>query len=304
MSSTPGPARGRALGYALVAGSAASWGSWSLMLRPAERLGPLAPELVAMLVQAMTAVVSVPLALRARPGTARDGRAWGLLAALALSNAINMWLFFKAMALTTVAVAVLTHSLAPLLVAAFAPWVTGEPSSRRTWACLLVALAGLTLLLEPWATPARGLVAGASAGGASAVFYAFNVLGQKRLGPRFHPAETVGYQAIVATVLLGALVPAGGWSLVAGQVPLVALAALVPGAIASLTFVAGLRMLPASHTATLVLLEPLVAVLLGVIVWREPLGAAGALGGVLMLGSLVASVQTGRPGMNAEAGEQ
>jgi drug/metabolite transporter (DMT)-like permease len=120
------------------------------------------------------------------------------------------------------------------------------------------------------------------------------VLGQKRLGARFHPAETVGYQAVVAAFILAALVPPGGWTLSAAQAPLVALAALVPGAVASLTFVAGLRMIPASHTATLVLLEPLVAVLIGVAVWREPLGPSGALGGVMMLGALVASVQPGR----------
>lgn len=67
-------------------------------------------------------------------------------------------------------------------------------------------------------------------------------------------------------------------------------AALTLGAAGALAFLAGLRRIPASHAATLALLEPLVAVLVGVLVWGEPLGLLGALGGLLVLGSLLVSV--------------
>ncbi len=291
MSEATPDSRGRATSYALVMGAAVSWGTWSLMLRPAARLGPLAPELVPVVIQTVMSLVLVPLGLRERPGAPRSPRAWALLAALALSSALNNWLFFRAMSLTTLAVAVLTHSLAPVLVTALAPWLFGERASRRTWVCLLGALAGLTLLLEPWQSPARGLVAGAAAGAGSAVFYAFNMIAQKRLAGAFGPCEAVGYQTAMGVPLLALLVPSGGWSLTAGQAALVGLAGLGPGAAASLAFIVGLRRLPASHTATLVLLEPLVAVLLGVLVWHEPLTPVGALGGLVLFGAIAASVR-------------
>lgn len=280
----------RTTGYALVAGAAASWGSWSLFLRPAGRLGPLAPELVALVVQAIMALSTVPMILRLPRAAPRPRAAWFLMAALGLSDALNIGLFFKAMTLTTVAVAVLTHSLAPLLVAVLAPWVTGEPARARTWLCLCVALGGLALLLKPWETPAHGVAAGAAAGAGSAIFYAFNVLSQKRLERNFRGPEVVGYHAVLSAVVLAFMVPAGGFEMKPAQAGLVGVAAATLGAASALAFLAGLRRIPASHAATLALLEPLVAVLVGVIVWGEPLGGLGALGGLLVLGALLVAV--------------
>ena len=54
-------------GYLLVAGAAASWGTWSIFLRSAERRGPLAPSFEALLVMAVTALVALPIALSQRP---------------------------------------------------------------------------------------------------------------------------------------------------------------------------------------------------------------------------------------------
>jgi drug/metabolite transporter (DMT)-like permease len=280
----------RQVGYALVAGAAASWGTWSLFLRPAARVGPLAPELVALVVQGTMALVTLPWCCRGAPAGRRPTWAWALMVALGVSDALNGWLFFKAMSLTTLAVAVLTHSLAPLLVAAVAPWAAREPARTRTWVCLAGALGGLTLLLRPWASPAQGVVAGASAGAASALFYAFNILVQKRLGGHFSGPEVVGYHAVVSAGVLALLVPAGGFALAPSQALLVGVAALLLGAAGALAFLAGLRRIPASHAATLALLEPLVAVLVGVLIWGEPLGLLGALGGLLVLGSLLVSV--------------
>lgn len=285
--------RRRLAGYGLVAGAAASWGTWSLFFRPAERLGPLASELEALLVLAMLALVNLPLAaLRPAPPDRgpRPPRAWLLLLALGLSDALNCLLFFRALRLTTVAVAVLSHSLAPLLVAAFAPWATGERPRARTWAAIVAALSGLVLLLEPWRDHPSGVLAGAAAGAGSAAFYAFNVLAQKRLGAWFSAPAIVGLHALPSCLLLALLVPAGGFHLLPAQAAIVLSAALVLGGGASLAFTSGLGLIPASHAGVLALLEPAVAVLVGVLRWGEPLTALGALGGLVVLASLLAAV--------------
>jgi DME family drug/metabolite transporter len=46
----------------------------------------------------------------------------------------------------------------------------------------------------------------------------------------------------------------------------------------------GLARVPASAASVLTLLEPLVAVSLGVLVWKEHVGLAGLLGAALLLG--------------------
>ncbi len=82
-----------------------------------------------------------------------------------------------------------------------------------------------------------------------------------------------------ALVLLFFFLPSG-----ALEVPLPALALLVlgglgPGAVAGISFFRGLARLEASRASVLMLLEPLTAVLVGIVVWHEaprPLGVVGA----------------------------
>ena len=78
---------------------------------------------------AIIAVLLLPLAIRAtlqraRPRSPVD---WYLIGAFGISDALSCGLYFAAMQTTSVAVAVLTHYLAPLLVAVSAPLVLREP---------------------------------------------------------------------------------------------------------------------------------------------------------------------------------
>jgi len=108
---------------------------------------------------------------------------------------------------TTLAVAVLSHSLAPLFVAALSPLVTREPFRARTLVATGVGLLGLALLLEPWRSPGPSVLLGAAAGAGSAVFYAGNVLTQKRIGGAISPSEILAYHAPPACVLLYLALP-------------------------------------------------------------------------------------------------
>jgi DME family drug/metabolite transporter len=61
---------------------------------------------------------------------------------------------------------------------------------------------------------------------------------------------------------------------------------LVTTTVAYLLFGMGLRVLQPGHIATLTLLEPAVATLLGVVVLREPLSLIGWIGCLLVMGAL------------------
>jgi len=296
-------------GSALVVVAAALWGCWSLYFRTAEGLSPsLTAATESAVVFVVMAAAMVPLAVLSRrgvtagdaggdpegdeggdPGVAvapssRARGAWALLLLVGVVDAGNALCFFAAMQRTSVAVAVLSHYLTPLLVAAAAPWVLGEPARRSTWGALAVALSGLVLLLRPWATPGAHDVEGALLGAASAVFYAGNVFLSKRLQDRFDAAEIAGWPKLSATVVLVAFaVVAGGplpsWTALA----VLAVGGLVCGALPTVLFYAGLRRIPASQASVLTLMEPLVAVAVGVVVWGEALSGLGVLGGACVL---------------------
>ena len=292
-----------ARGYLVIALAASSWGTWSLFLRTAERWGPLAGELEALVVVATMCAVTLPFALRDGRGKSRSRRAWALLAAMGVTDALNMLLFFRAMRLGTVAVAVLTHSLAPILVAAAAPLFTSERTRARTWIGAAIALAGLTLVLSPWRDVGPGVAACAAAGGGSAVFYAANILLQKRLGSAFSATEVIAYHALPSLAILALAVPAGGFLIQRDQALLLIAGSLGPGALAGVAFVAALTVVRATHAAVVALLEPLVAVIVSVVVWGEPLGALGFVGGATVLAGVLLTVTSARgapPGGDSE----
>lgn len=289
--------RRRLVGYALVATAATSWGFWPKILKVAEGLGPLDAKLQSAVVLGTLTLVSLPLCLFDRVPKRATARDWAGVAWLGVADALNVLLFFGAYRTTSVGIAVTTHYLTPLFVALAAPRVLGEPSHPRTTVAALASFGGLLLLLRPWSGALSGRDGlGALLGAGSAVFYASNVLVNKRLAGTFSGSELMAYHGVISTAVLAAIVPASAYHEVTAQSLLVLLGgALGPGALAGLFFVWGLRRVPAAHASTLTLLEPLVAVAVAVTTLGESLTIAGALGGVAILVGAFMVVTGARP---------
>ncbi|MEO7113842.1 MAG: DMT family transporter [Polyangiaceae bacterium] len=278
--------RSPAVGTMLVACAASMWGFWPYFLRNAESYGAVDPALESTFAMGMCIVLGVLVVRSDRVPVRANARAWIGIAWLGVSDALNALFFFKAYQATSVAVAVLTHYLAPLFVAIAAPFFVHERADRRTSVAVLLSSGGLVFLLEPWRTHASSSTAvGAMFGAASAFFYASNVLVNKRLQPVFSGSEMMLFHALLATPLLAALVPRDAWhSLDARAVHWLLAGSVFSGAIPGLLFVWGLRAIPASRASTLTLLEPLVAVtVVGVVIFGEAISALGALGGAFIL---------------------
>jgi DME family drug/metabolite transporter len=283
--------------YLRVALAATAWGTWSLFLRPAA----VDPRWSSALMLAVVALAAAPLLLgrRARgpsEGPPRRAAEWWAVVGLGVFDACNAGLFFGAMSVTSVAVAVLSHYLAPVLVALAAPWVLRTPRSKGALPMALVALLGLSLVLEPWR--ADGVVGrptlGAALGAGSALFYAANVLITKRVGPRFTAEELLVYHSVLSSAILAAV----AWGLRAPPptprgAALVVLASLVVGATAGLAFLRGLARIPAEHAGMLTFLEPLTAVMVAWAWWGERPGLSAALGGALVLGAGALAIRSG-----------
>jgi drug/metabolite transporter (DMT)-like permease len=287
-------------GYAGVLVAAASWGTWTLFLRFASAAQPIAPALCSFVVLATIGIVLFPLALRAtrRRVLPRSAREWWLIGAFGLTDALNCVLYFGSLAVTSVGVAVLTHYLAPLFVATFAPLVLGERRRPGTFLAVLIGLSGLTLLLAPWnvqTRPGGRLLEGALLGLGSAFFYALSVLSNKRLSRSFEPSEMLVYHMPSALILVALLVPQGGWTLTATGLSWLLLGALGPGVLAGVIFMRSLTIIPAAHASVLTLVEPFTALVIAAIAWGESLEVTQLIGGAAILMSGYVVVREARP---------
>jgi drug/metabolite transporter (DMT)-like permease len=276
-------AGGVVAGYLKVAAAAALWGTFSLFFRPAERMHPVAPAAEAFVVFGVVLVAVGPFAWRERVRASRPLGAWLAVAYIGVADALNALLFFWSMQTTTLAIAVLSHYLAPVLVAAAAPFVLRERLRRPTIIALACALGGLTLLLEPWRALGPSALAGAALGAASAVFYASNLLVFKRIQAYFSPLEVLAWHMVVALLVLFPFVPPASWAMPNEVLLRLVAAGALPGAIAGVLFVRGLARVHASRASVLTLLEPVVAVLVGALFWGEVPSVIGFGGAVLVL---------------------
>ena len=284
------------LPYLAVALAASSWGTWPLLLRRAEAVGPLPAALEAAIVMASITVLSGVFSLfdRAARSATRRERAW--VAWMGVSDAFNVLLFFTAYKIT-ITVAVLTHYLMPVFVAIVAPLVLKERLTRRTLLAVGASLLGLLAMLghSPAAGSAAALGWSAVLGAGSAAFYASNVIVNKFVIDAFSTSEVMFWHGLIATPLLAAFVAPQAWrELSPNAAAFLALVAIGPGAIAALAFVWGLRRMPAAHASTLTLLEPVVAVLLGASALGEAPGWRTIVGAVLVLSGAVAVMTQAR----------
>ncbi len=265
-------------GVVQVACAATLWGCWSLFLRPTELSGAVTAPIV-LLVMGVSALALVRV--EGRPAR-WDRTSAGLLVAYAALAAINVGTFFAAMQVTTVAVAVLTHCTAPLIVALLAPRIEGT-RVKGSVAAALISLVGLTLLLRPWDQASVDLWLGAALGLTSALAYATLVFVVQPLSARIGIGRATSYHGMLAAVLL---LPFGAAELPRVELAdlgLLTLGGLLPGTLSGFLFVDGLRRIGAARAAVLTLLEPLVAVGVGVLAWGEALAPVGALGALLVL---------------------
>jgi drug/metabolite transporter (DMT)-like permease len=285
------PASRDLLGTLFCALAAAGWGTWSLFLRGSG----LHPSWQSVLILAVITVGSIPSVLLGSPPHPgrRSAGAWALMALLGLLDAGNYILYFSAVDRGPVGVAVLTHYLAPVVVAALSPSLLREPLGRCTPWGLAGALAGLGLLVLGDGGLTGAALPAALLGGASAFFYGGNLLVSKRLLADFSGAELLAWHCALSAVALGclALAPAGIPGS-AGALPSLGallgrplLGAILLGVLGAQLFYLGLRRIPAQRAAVLAYLEPLVAAAVGALAWGERLGPAALAGGALICAS-------------------
>jgi drug/metabolite transporter (DMT)-like permease len=256
------------------------WGLWPLFLRRSELPG-YASGFVAMAVVSLTAIPVLVL----RRGKKPTRRALLALLGVGATDAGNVALYFGAVDRGPVAVATLTHYLAPLLVGFGAPLFLHEPWSKRALIATPVVLVALWLVVSGGASAKELPLTTAALGAGSAFFYAANVLCSKAAAESYQPFELVALHGPVAALCL-LLVFRGGALPVHADFGLLAVIAgsLVAGLGATVAFNFGLRGVNAPVAGVITYLEPLTAATVGVVFFNEALGPLRLIGAAVVVG--------------------
>ena len=267
----------RLQGLLMVGAAAFLWGLWPVFLHASSVSGPAAATITLALMS-----LPAPFVLR-RSAFADRGAVWALVG-VGVFDAITAGMYFTAVQRGPVVVAVLTHYLAPLLVTLGAPFILGEPRSRRALLAVPVVLVGLVMVLG--VPHGEGVWLTAWLGGGSAVSFAGIVIFSKRAGKSFRPIEVTALHAPIAVALLllvfrGGAVPEaldfGAFRAISGG--------LIAGLLGTVLFNSGLQRIPSSTASVLTYLEPVVCALVGVLVFGEAFGPLTVLGVALVVGA-------------------
>ncbi|APU21851.1 EamA family transporter [Actinoalloteichus sp. GBA129-24] len=297
--------RSAGLGFAIAA--ALAFGASGPLARPLIDAG-LDPLHVAWLRVTGAALFLLPVALRRR--RMLRSRPWLLLAYGVFPMAGIQAFYFAALARIPVGVALLVEFLGPVLVLLWLRVVHRRRVSRQAVIGVILAVTGLTLLVEAFSGGGPDPIGIALALAAAACQAAFFLLSDAG-GDDVDPPAVIAYGAIVGSLVLVPIVQPWSlrWDLVGGTVDVggiampalapVAWLAVVSTAVAYLTGVAAVRRLSAPIAGAVAYLEVVTSIALAWLLLGETLSPAQTVGAVVVvLGAFIAqlSVPTPEPG--------
>lgn len=217
-----------------------------------------------------------------------QGRGALPLLALGPIALVNTFSFFFSYRTTTIANAVLTHYTAPLFVALLAPVFLKERLTRKMLLAVLIGSLGLWIMLGISGSAFVGLLlagdkntAGIMAGLFSGLSYAVLIIVFRSVALAYSSLVMTLFQNCMVCLLLAPFV---AWSSVTpAEAALLLLTGVVHSTIAPLLYFKGLSQVTSNRAAILGYLEPLCAILLGLLFLGEAVNAQSILGGAMIL---------------------
>jgi drug/metabolite transporter (DMT)-like permease len=304
------PHRHVRLGYAMAAVAAVLWGINGAVSKTILATG-LSSERLAQ-VRSLGAAVGLGLVLAvASPSALRvTRREVPYLVVFGVGGlAFVQWFYFLAIHRLQIGIALLIEYLAPLLVALWARFVYHEPVRRRIWFALLLALAGLTLIVNLLGGGVSLSTAGVGFALAGSLAYALYVLLAEHVVGGRDAVSLLAYGFGLASVFWAVLVPwwsfpgralthstSLGGHLHGVHLPVWALAAwmVVLGTMVPFfLLVNALRHISATRAGIVAMLEPVVGALIGWAWLSEALDGVQLAGAAVVLAAIVLA-QTAR----------
>ena len=243
-------------------------------------------------VLAAVLLVGVLLVTRQKIPFKAIGKQIPLLLLSGAAMGVNWILLFEAYDHTSVALGTISYYFAPVIVTLLCPLLFREKLTAKQIICFLISTAGLVIITfaaeQGGEVEGRNDLVGILFGLGAAVFYATVILlnkfikgveGLHRTLLQFLAAivTLTPYVALTSGVTLGGM-DATGWAclLIVG---------LVHTGLAYVLYFPSIKELPGQKAAILSYIDPLVAVIVSVLILREPMNAWQWIGGAMILGA-------------------
>jgi drug/metabolite transporter (DMT)-like permease len=196
---------------------------------------------------------------------------------------VNTFSYFYAFNHTSIAGAVLTHYTAPVIVACLSPFFLREVLTGRIAFAIAIASAGLWIMLSGFSfhglAGGRGEMAGMAAGVVSGFAYAAVILFARKYTGGIDPLVLTFLTNIAVLLLLAPFVRQIPWS----ALPSFLIVGVLHSTLAPYLYYRGLRYVAANRAAVLGYLEPVAAIVFGMIFLKEMPGPMPVAGGTLII---------------------
>jgi len=239
------------------------------------------------------ALALTPMARRS--GVVPDRRERLLLVASGALLAVHFWWWFLSLDHTTVAASAVLVSMSPVAVGAGAAWLLGEPPGRRTWAGMVLTVAGAVIIVadDLGGATARALLGDGLAFAAALAMAGYLLLGRharRTLPVSVYATWTYGSAALALLVVAGVTGTPLGFTEPFDRATWLAIAALIvgPQLLGHTVFNLVLGRVSATVVAVVIIAEPVGATVLAAAILGEApdgwfyLGAPLVLCGVLL----------------------
>jgi drug/metabolite transporter (DMT)-like permease len=305
----PGRERRPALGYAMVISAALLFALNGTVSKVVLQSGISPLELTQARTTGAFLGFAVVLALTRRQTLRLTRRELPYLIVFGIAGvAFVQWLYFVAIGRLPIGIALLLEYLGPILIAIWAWTVFKEPIRRRIWLALVLAVVGLSLVVEVWSgLSLDGL--GVAAALAAAVAYAVYVLMAEHAVGWRDPASLSAYGFLFAALFWAGVQPLwrfptrrlddsvsllGHLERFALPVWLLVLYVIVAGTMITFLLVAAaLRHVSATRVGIVAMLEPVAASVVAFLWLGESFGTAQLIGGSVVLAAILIA-QTSR----------
>ena len=217
-----------------------------------------------------------------------------LLLCSGIAIGFNWILLFEAYNYTSVATATLCYYLAPILVILAAPVVLKERLTLRKGICTVVAFAGMVLVSGVWETGFTGIqeMKGILFGLGAAVLYASVILMNKKMQDIGAYDKTIFQLIAASAALIPYVLLTEDWSSVTLTVfsgLLLLTAGVIHTGVAYWLYFGSMGDLKAHTVALFSYIDPILAILLSMVLLKEPMSIPSAIGAVMILGAAYVS---------------
>ena len=280
------------MSYILVLIAGVSWGLIGVFTKAIDRLG--FTEMQMLFVKGVLATTVLLLIICVKDKKQLKLKGWKDLRYFVGTGIISFsffsWAYMKAVNLTSLGVAAVLLYTAPTFVMLFSILLFGEKMTKTKGIVLLMTFVGCILvtgLLEGGAAFTwQGIAIGLAAG----VGYAlYSIFGTYAIKAGYGSLTISFYTFLMATITMSFLVePVAVVTKITemGQWPLAVSFALLTTVVPYLTYTKGLSGLPASKASVTATIEPVVAAILGIVVFHESVTMLKLTGIVLVLSSV------------------